>query len=190
MKLIDTTHLDSIPAGRISERDFVVFGGTFDPIHQGHVTVITRLLKRFGEVVVAPTPQNPWKDKQPTPIEDRIEIIKAVLAYEQISVESRFDPIRPPPRPSVYIEQYPYIYSIELVRHLRGMSNRNFWWAVGSDSEDDVVKWREWTEHGAPVAVVPVEIDVHSERIRSGKQPLHPAAAEIAKLHGWYKKDY
>ncbi len=180
------TPLDEIPAERISEQDFVVFGGSFDPIHLGHVGVIKRLLSRFREVVVAPTPQNPWKDIIPAPVEVRIEMIRAVLEYEKLGAIGLFKPIRSTSSPVVSIEQFPYIYSIELVRHLQGMTGRQFWWAVGADSAIEVDKWRDWKEHGVPVVSLPVEIDLHSIAIREGTEKMHPAALEVALKSGCY----
>lgn len=179
--------LEQIPADSISDQDFAVFGGSFDPIHEGHVAAIRRLLSRFNEVVLAPTPQNPWKNDKAAPLELRIEMIRAVITSENIPESTRLLPCRPPTAPSVLIERFPYVYSVELVRHLGGMTSRKFWWAVGADSSGDVEKWRDWTEHGVPVVIVPVEIDVHSTDVRTGKRRIHPAAAEIARRSKCYQ---
>jgi cytidyltransferase-like protein len=181
-----TTLLDDIPADRISDQDFIVFGGSFDPIHEGHAAVLKRLLARFNEVVLAPTPQNPWKESKPAPIDLRIEMIRAVLAAENIAESTRFKAIRPTEEPSVFIECFPYLYSVELVRHLRGMTSRHFWWAVGADSASEVERWKDWAEQGVPVAVVPVDIDVHSTSVRQGSNRIHPAAESIARRAGCY----
>ncbi len=38
-----------------------LFGGSFDPVHDGHVAIITKLSERFDRVVVMPTAVSPFK---------------------------------------------------------------------------------------------------------------------------------
>jgi len=36
-----------------------IFGGSFDPIHKGHIKIIKELSKRFDKVIVLPNYLNP-----------------------------------------------------------------------------------------------------------------------------------
>ncbi len=55
-----------------------VLGGTFDPIHNGHLTVAATVQDRLGldEVIFVPAGQ-PWQkaDREVTPVEDRLEML-------------------------------------------------------------------------------------------------------------------
>jgi pantetheine-phosphate adenylyltransferase len=64
-----------------------VYPGTFDPITNGHLDIISRGVRLFDRVIVALL-QN--SDKEPLlPLAERIEIVRAVVArYPSVSVES------------------------------------------------------------------------------------------------------
>ena len=64
---------------------FYIFGGTFDPPHQGHVGVIKELEGKT--VVVAPTFANPFKEKSESSFVKRVEMLKKVLDYEKIDYQ-------------------------------------------------------------------------------------------------------
>ena len=63
---------------------FVLFGGTFNPIHEGHVGLVRGLLRRPGiqRVFVVPAARNPFKEaEQPLPPELRLEMVNCALAH-------------------------------------------------------------------------------------------------------------
>lgn len=64
-----------------------LYPGSFDPITNGHVDVIKRISKLFGEVIIAVLLN---QDKQEyIPVKDRLELIKkSVEGIKNISVES------------------------------------------------------------------------------------------------------
>src|SRR2546426_1144521 len=56
-----------------------VFGGTFDPIHVGHLAIAEAARRALGtgEVVFVPTARNPLKRDEPSvPAEDRYEMVR------------------------------------------------------------------------------------------------------------------
>lgn len=58
--------------------------GSFDPIHIGHLYAVHYALTKGGcdKVVIIPTRQNPWKERQPAPYVDRCQMIKnAILPF-------------------------------------------------------------------------------------------------------------
>lgn len=62
---------------------FVLFGGTFDPIHQGHVGLVQGLLLRpeIQRVFVVPAAQNPFKGVEAElPAQLRLEMVSRALA--------------------------------------------------------------------------------------------------------------
>lgn len=149
------------------ERAKVIFGGSFDPIHAGHISVIRRLKLFFDEVCLAPTAQNPWKAHSPMPLSDRIEMINMALNFEAIQAQ-------------VYTAGYTYVD--EIVDSFK----KPVFWAVGDDIKDSVFKWRSWDSMGLFVVPIPFEIDTSSTRARSGETAYHPAIKGYINSKGFY----
>lgn len=62
-----------------------LFGGSFDPIHKGHVEIAKLALKQLGldEIQFIPTRNNPWKDSTGASVDDRIHMMNLVLTEEK-----------------------------------------------------------------------------------------------------------
>ncbi len=68
-----------------------IFGGTFDPIHNGHVQVIENLLKiiHFDKLIVIPNGHPPHKDKGIDP-KVKLELVNIALAHiDNIQIDER-----------------------------------------------------------------------------------------------------
>ena len=62
-----------------------IFGGSFDPVHKGHVSLASELQKalRLDEVIVMPTGISPFKkdmERRPASGEDRLEMCRLAFA--------------------------------------------------------------------------------------------------------------
>ena len=71
-----------------------IFGGTFNPVHNGHVALAARILKaaRLNEVWLMVTPQNPWKANKVLLDDDlRLEMVRAAVEGEEGLVASDFE---------------------------------------------------------------------------------------------------
>jgi len=59
-----------------------VLGGTFDPVHNGHLTVAATVLDKLGldEVLFVPAGR-PWQkaDRNVSPVEDRLEMVRRAV---------------------------------------------------------------------------------------------------------------
>ena len=67
------------------------FLGTFDPIHNGHVAVIKKVLeeKLVDYVIVVPCPQNPWKKNKPVNLGLRYWMCMAAIeGIDKVYVET------------------------------------------------------------------------------------------------------
>jgi len=60
-----------------------IFGGTFNPIHLGHVNAIGEAKKHFclDKVIIIPAAQSPHKTDKPMKDSDRVEMIKRATKY-------------------------------------------------------------------------------------------------------------
>ena len=116
-----------------------LLGGTFDPIHRGHLAVARAAQQRFqlGRILFIPAGAPPHKMKQPlTPFAHRYAMVALATSGEKIFVPSD-------------IESYGQLdgkpsYSIDTVRrvkkHLR-KSDRLFF-IIGIDAFKDIASWR------------------------------------------------
>ncbi len=159
---------------------YVVFGGTFDPVHPGHVSAIRYLLERFDTLVLAPTAQNPWKDAPDASLKQRIQMLELVLNDEQIPWSHS------PGEERVWLCTQPYVYVKDFVRYCSNQLKGKLHWAVGEDSKDSVSSWKSWSSLQIPLVVVPVSIDIHSNDIRRGEQRIHQALENFVKTSGLY----
>jgi pantetheine-phosphate adenylyltransferase len=67
-------------------KHIAVYPGTFDPVTNGHIDLVERSLRIFGEVIVA-VAENPKKAPL-FPLEERIAMLRAVTAnYKNVAIE-------------------------------------------------------------------------------------------------------
>jgi cytidyltransferase-like protein len=158
----------------------IIFGGTFDPIHEGHISDIKNLTNLANTVFIAPTEQNPWKHSKPTPLEDRIEMISLVLRAENIPFS--FDKMGT----SVIILTTPYIFAHKLTAELGSIRQENLFWAIGEDLVESAPSWKEWENRGIPFVVLPFLEGFSSTKTRSNEIKPHPAISNYIKIKNLY----
>ncbi len=94
-------------------KKIAIYPGTFDPITNGHIDLIQRTIKIFGEVIVAVAPSG--KKNPLFTVEERIALInESIQAIDGASVESFSD---------LLIEYAEEKESIAIVRGLRAVSD-------------------------------------------------------------------
>ncbi|GGO80829.1 nicotinate-nucleotide adenylyltransferase [Wenjunlia tyrosinilytica] len=112
-----------------------VMGGTFDPIHHGHLVAASEVASLFhlDEVVFVPTGQ-PWQksDRVVSPAEDRyLMTVIATASNPQFSV-SRIDIDRGGPT-----------YTIDTLRDLRAEhGDADLFFITGADALSQIISWR------------------------------------------------
>lgn len=175
--------LAEINPSNLGPADYAVFGGTFNPIHEGHIQALHSLCRLFPLVVAAPTKINPWKQNQPepAPLELRREMIRLALEAEGIAVTAELS------GNGVYISGLDYVYTEELVNHLRRRRAGQIYWVVGADIADSVQHWKNWDNLEITAVVVPIVIDTHATLVRSGAAKAHPALVEFIRDHRLYQ---
>ena len=113
------------------------YGGTFDPVHCGHITVAKRLLSLFhlDEFVFLPAYHAPHKaDKKPTSAYHRFAMLALATADERLISISTLELDRAEKRYTVdtlpeLIERHP---------------DSDVFFVMGADSWADILTWREW----------------------------------------------
>jgi len=116
-----------------------VMGGTFDPIHHGHLVAASEVQSRFDldEVVFVPTGQ-PWQkaDRHVSPAEDRYLMTVIATASNPRFTVSRVDIDRAGPT-----------YTIDTLRELKKQRPAaELFFITGADAIAQILSWRDHDE--------------------------------------------
>ncbi|MEU4643788.1 nicotinate-nucleotide adenylyltransferase [Micromonospora sp. NPDC023814] len=117
-----------------------IMGGTFDPIHHGHLVAASEVADRFGldEVVFVPTGQ-PWqKEDQPvSPAEDRYLMTVIATASNPRFQVSRVDIDRGGPT-----------YTVDTLRDLHAEYGPKvqLYFITGADALERILSWKDLDE--------------------------------------------
>ena len=123
-----------------------LFGGSFDPAHEGHAHVAETALRRLGldRVVWLVSPHNPLKPRAPAALARRMASARSMARGGRMIVSDA--------EPGLGVR-----YTIDTVRVLKARwPGVRFVWIMGADSLLDFHRWRGWTQlmREIPVAVV------------------------------------
>jgi len=113
-----------------------IFGGSFDPIHLGHIKVIERALKNLDmdKLIVVPAFLNPFKKNFAAPPKLRARWIKkALMPYKKVKI-CFFE-----------IENNRPTYMIETIYHLQKLySPSKIYLIIGADNLKSLHKWHKY----------------------------------------------
>ena len=123
--------------------NIALFGGTFDPIHRGHLNVARAAAERFKlkEVWFVPADIPPHKQKSPvTSYFHRYSMVALALAGEPHFLPSLLEA----PDPEAHVERRPS-YSIDTVRRVKAGLRKSdrLYFLIGIDAFRDVAQWHE-----------------------------------------------
>ena len=115
-----------------------VFGGTFDPVHNGHVLIISELLEKlpFEKILVIPNFQPPHRESSQVSYKHRYEM--ASMAFKDIpkTIVDNRESLRDGPS-----------YAIETVKEIMSEEEGvRVVMIVGSDSFVDIHSWYKWQD--------------------------------------------
>ena len=124
-----------------------LFGGSFDPPHDGHRQVSLTALNRLGFDYVwwLVSPQNPLKARAPDTIAGRLAAAQKLARHPHIHVSD--------PETALGTR-----YAIDTVRALKARNlGVHFIWLMGADNFATLHHWRDWQALMAevPIAVYP-----------------------------------
>ena len=116
-----------------------IMGGTFDPIHNGHLVAASEAAYRFDldKVIFVPTGQ-PWQkaDRTVTDAEHRYLMTMVATASNPRFTVSRVD-----------IEREGPTYTIDTLRDIRHFyPDAELYFITGADALASIMSWREWEE--------------------------------------------
>lgn len=116
-------------------RRVAIYGGTFDPVHNGHVEVARRVLRLFelDEVIFVPACVPPHKrNASITSAFHRFAMLALATEQDQKLLVSTIE-LDAPELP----------YAVETVERIKNDSARLFF-IIGADSWAEITTWREW----------------------------------------------
>lgn len=113
-----------------------LFGGSFDPVHLGHLLVAQAACEEFelDSIQFIPAARSPFKpDKQPAPDRQREQLLRLALAGEsrmQVDLSE--------------LSRGGVSYTIETVRHFAAkFPKAELFWLIGADHVPTLNKWRD-----------------------------------------------
>jgi len=123
-----------------------LFGGSFNPIHDGHVLVMEETLRRLGldALWVLVTPGNPLKShSELQSLDQRVRAARQKIGNPRIRVTG-------------FEAAHGFTYTFDTLNYLaRSLPDRRFVWIMGADSLADFHRWERWTDIARlmPIAV-------------------------------------
>ena len=144
-----------------------LYGGSFDPIHNGHLIVAERIKDKLSldQVIFLPAAQNPLK-KHPVIAsdQDRVNMIQLAIqdnpAFEISEIE---------------IKRGGNSYTIDTVREFsKKLSvNTQLFWIAGSDILDEIHLWKEFEQLKKMIQFVIVERPDFSQTLKNEKDFIY-----------------
>jgi len=173
-----------------------IFGGSFDPPHEGHVAVVKRALQVLPVEVlyVVPAYVNPFKNGTHAPAQLRLAWLESIFSSEKRVRVSDYE-----------IRQKRPVPTIETVRHF-AKSDPTIFLIIGSDNLERLSSWHDFETLNALVSWVvasrrghkrgdasmhylDVQVDISSTQLRAlEKTDLIPKAVRKAILN-FYKEE-
>jgi nicotinate-nucleotide adenylyltransferase len=135
-----------------------IYGGTFDPIHHGHLILAREARELFGfeKVIFVPAAVSPFKSSPAATAQVRLSMLRAAIegepGFELDDCELR----RPPPS-----------YAIDTIQEIRNRKgDTQIYYLVGEDNLPMLQSWHRFNELRKAVQFIVLD--------RTGTPPDHP----------------
>ena len=113
----------------------VLYGGSFDPVHNGHINVVGSVIRQLSpdRVIIMPAFVSPFKADigANASVEDRLYMVRLAFGMFPCCEISDHE-----------IRKADVSYTIDTLEYLRGIYDDRLVLAVGSDSLRSLPKWR------------------------------------------------
>ena len=114
-------------------RHYAIYGGSFDPVHVGHVALAEHAVKECGidKLIFMPAYVSPFKTgNNTTPGHDRAAMIESILSYNSAFALSRYELRKEGPS-----------YTYETLTHWKGLLGGKLSFILGLDSVVEIDTW-------------------------------------------------
>jgi nicotinate (nicotinamide) nucleotide adenylyltransferase/dephospho-CoA kinase len=141
----------------------LLFGGSFDPIHNGHIAILNHLIKTYpnlSSIELLPTPQNPQKGRIVAQ-RHRYAMLSLVIdqAFGNSPIPVRLNPFE--------LEQKTPCYTVDTLKALRQRGYPPLQWVIGAD------QWATFHTWKSPLMILTLlEKLIVINRPDASKQPL------------------
>ena len=142
-----------------------IIGGSFDPIHYGHIQIAKTGLQKLhcDEIWFMPTKSTPLKDRILTSDVHRLAMIQRVMAYDP-----RFHVC------TLEMEREGKSYTIDTVKTLKQRyPDHEFVWMIGNDQLTQFDQWREPETLTSLISFVCVDLDGQLAKTQYPIQCIH-----------------
>ena len=116
-----------------SSRHYAIYGGTFDPIHKGHIALADHAVRECGidKLIFMPAFISPFKQNRRTaPGKDRAAMIESILGYNKAFCLSRYEIGKEGPS-----------YTYDTVMHWKQILDGKLSFILGFDSVIEIDTW-------------------------------------------------
>ena len=150
----------------------ICYGGTFDPVHNGHIAIASAARDALqAEVALLPARDPPHKALPGADADQRAEMLELAIAGESGLVVDRRELHRAGPS-----------YSVDTLRELRAEAGADapIAWLIGADSLRQLHTWHRWCElfeHAHVIVVQRPGADIDMTA-------LHAASPAVAEMVG------
>lgn len=112
----------------------IIFGGTFDPVHFGHLIMARAVAEALNahRVLLVPTAANPLKNPPLVTAQQRLEMLRLAIQGDPLFSVSACEIHRPMPT-----------YTVDTIRLLQQEGASGMCMVVGADMLADLPQWRE-----------------------------------------------
>jgi nicotinate-nucleotide adenylyltransferase len=135
-----------------------IYGGTFDPIHHGHLILAREARELFGfeKVIFVLAAVSPFKSSPAAKVQMRLSMLRAAIQDEPGFVVDDCELCRPPPS-----------YAIDTIEEIRTReADAQLYYLIGEDNVPTLSKWHRFDELSKAVQFIVLD--------RTGIPPAHP----------------
>ena len=124
--------------GNSGLRKVGIYGGTFDPIHHGHLILAREARERLDldTILFVPAAVSPFKAASAAPAAERLAMLEAAISGEPGFAIDQVELHRPPPS-----------YTIDTIETIRAREmDAELFYLVGQDNVADLSRWHRFDD--------------------------------------------